>query len=262
MQVAQRWIVAALRHARFLALADLNEAITPLLDRLNQRPFRKRRDACRASLFEQLDRPALRPLPVERYVFAQWKKVRPNIDYHVEIERHYYSVPYQLVGVELEARYTASTVEIFYHGVRVASHHRGLIPHAATTLNDHRPKSHQAHVEWTPSRLIHWAGNIGPATAELVQIILESKPHPEMGYRACLGIMGLAKTYIAARLEAASQRALLLRAHSYQSLKSILKRSLDRQIDLELEQVEKPGPQHDNIRGATYYDAPPTAFLQ
>jgi len=187
VQIAQRWIVAALRHSRFFALADLNEAIEPLLERLNQRPFRKRRDACRASLFEQLDPPALRPLPVERYILAQWKKVRPNIDYHVEIERHYYSVPYQLVGEELEARYTAATVEIFYHGVRAASRHRGLAPHLATTLHDHRPKSHQAHLEWTPSRLIHWAETIGPATAQLVQIILESKPHPEMGYRACLG---------------------------------------------------------------------------
>jgi transposase len=218
VQVAQRWIVAALRHTKFFSLADLNEAIAPLLDRLNQRPFRKRRDACRASLFQQLDQPALKPLPVERYILAQWKKVRPNIDYHVEIERHYYSVPYQLVGVELEARYTAATVEIFYHGVRVASHRRGLVPHLSTTLHDHRPKSHQAHLEWTPSRLIHWAGTVGPATAQLVQTILESKPHPEMGYRACLGIMSLAKTYTTARLEAASQRALLLRAHSYQSL--------------------------------------------
>jgi transposase len=261
VQIAQRWIVAALRHTKFFALADLNEAIAPLLDRLNQRPFRKRREACRASLLEQLDRPALKPLPAERYVLAQWKKVRPNIDYHVEIERHYYSVPHQLVGVELEARYTAATVEIFYHGVRVASHRRGLVPHVATTLPEHRPKSHQAHLEWTPSRLIQWAGTVGTATAQVVQIILQSKPHPEMGYRACLGIMGLAKTYTAARLEAASQRALLLRAHSYQSLKSILKRSLDRQTELELE-VEKPGPQHDNIRGATYYDPPPTSFVQ
>jgi transposase len=136
-----------------------------------------------------------------------------------------------------------------------------LIAHAATTLHDHRPKSHQAHLEWTPSRLIHWAAGVGPATAELVRIILESKPHPEMGYRACLGIMGLAKTYTAARLEAAGQRALLLRAHSYPSLKSILKRSLDRQTVLDLE-VEKPGPKHDNIRGARYYDSPPTSLLQ
>ena len=226
VQVAQRWIVAALRHTKFTALAELNEAIAPLLDRLNRRPFRKRRDACRASPFQQLDQPARRPLPVERYVLAQWKKVRPNIDYHVEIERHYYSVPYQLVGQELEARYPATTVEIFYHGVRVASHRRGLVAHAATTLHAHRPKSHGAHLEWTPSRLIHWGARVGPATAELVRIILESKPHPEMGYRACLGIMGVAKTYPAARLEAASQRALRLRAHSYPSLKSILKVSV------------------------------------
>ena len=262
VQITQRWIVAALRHTRFFALADLNEAIAPLLERLNQRPFRKRRDSCRASLFDQLDRPALRPLPKERYILAQWKKVRPNIDYHVEIEQHYYSVPYQLVGlIELDARYTAATVEIFLHGVRVASHRRSFLSHAATTVHEHRPKSHQAHLEWTPSRLIHWAGTVGPATADLVRIILESKPHPEMGYRACLGIMGLAKTYTAVRLEAASQRALRLCAHSYQSLKSILKRSLDRQTELELE-VEKPGPQHDNVRGAKYYDPPATSFLE
>ena len=152
-------------------------------------------------------------------------------------------------------------MEIFYHGVRVASHRRGLVAHAATTLHEHRPKSHQAHLEWTPSRLIDWAGTVGPATAELMRIVLEGKPHPEMGYRACLGIMGLAKTYTAARLESASQRALLLRAHSYQSLKSILKRSLDRQTELELD-IEKPGPQHDNVRGAAYYDPPSTSLLQ
>lgn len=260
VQLAQRWIIAALRHRKFFSLVDLNEAIAELLDRLNHRPFRKRPEVSRALLFEQLDRPALKPLRNERYVIAHWKPVRPNIDYHVEIERHYYSVPFQLVGQPLEARYTASTVEIFHRGVRVASHARSFAPYVATTLHEHRPKSHQAHLEWTPSRLIHWAASVGPATADVVRAILESKPHPEAGYRACLGILSLAKTYTAARLEAASQRALRLRIYSYQSLKSILKRSLDQQPLLEFDS-DKSGPQHDNVRGARYYD-PPNEFLQ
>jgi transposase len=184
-------------------------------------------------LFAELDRPALQPLPAERYEFAQWKTVRANIDYHVEVERHRYSVPYQLTGQQLEARFTATTVEIFHRGIRVASHVRSYTPYRATTISEHRPKSHQAHMEWTPSRLIHWAETVGPATANVVSTILESKPHPEMGYRACLGILRLAKGYSAERLEAASQRALLMGACSYRSLKSILSRSLDRQTTLE-----------------------------
>src|SRR5581483_9586800 len=246
VQIVERWIVAALRHQRFYSVAEINEAIVGLLERLNQRRFRKR-DGTRASLFAELDRPALQPLPQERYQLADWKSVRANIDYHVEIDRHYYSVPYQLVGQLLEARFTATTIEIFHRGVRVASH-------------PHSPKSHQAHLEWTPSRLIHWAESVGPATAQIVRTILETKPHPEMGYRACLGILRLAKTYSNERLEAASQRALQLQAFSYQSLRSILKNSLDRQLSLEPDS-DKSGPRHENVRGADYYD-PPNTFLQ
>lgn len=261
VQLAQRWIIAALRRQKFFNLGDLNEAIMDLLDRLNGRCFRKRPDVSRTLLFQQLDRPALQPLPAQTYVIAHWKPVRPNIDYHVEIERHYYSVPFQLVGQPLEARYTALTVEIFHRGARVASHVRSYAAYAATTIHQHRPKSHQAHLEWTPSRLINWAATVGPATAEVVRTILESKPHPEAGYRACLGILSLAKTYSALRLESASRRALLLRVYSYQSLKSILKRSLDQQPLLELES-DPPGPHHDNIRGPHYYDQPRNEFLQ
>jgi transposase len=261
VQVAQRWIVAALRHRKFFSLADLNEAIANLLEGLNARPFRKRSDTSRTILFEQLDRPALKPLPIEGYVVAHWKPVRPNIDYHVEIERHYYSVPFQLVGQQLDARYTAMTVEIFHRGMRIASHARSYVPYTATTNHQHRPKSHQAHLEWTPSRLINWAGTVGPATAEVVRAILERKPHPEAGYRACLGILSLAKTYSAARLEAASQRALHLEVYSYPSLKSILKRSLDQQPFLDVD-CDRSGPHHGNIRGPHYYDPPPHEFLQ
>jgi len=203
----------------------------------------------------------MRPLPPQRYELAHWKVVRANIDYHIDIDRHYYSVPYQLAGQELEARYTGTTVEVFHRGIRVASHVRSLVPYQATSLAEHRPKSHQAHLEWTPSRLIGWAEKLGAATGAVVRTILENKPHPEMGYRACLGIMSLAKTYGAARLEAASQRALLLGACSYQSLKSILKHSLDHQTMLELNE-EKCGPNHDNVRGPHYYDPPSGELLQ
>jgi transposase len=257
--VAERWIIAALRHRKFFSLAELNEAIAGLLERLNHRPFRKR-EGSRASLYAELDRPALQPLPAERYVMAEWKTVRASIDYHVEVDRHYYSVPYQLAGQQLEARSTTTTVEIFHGGKRIASHVRSGAAYRHTTIKEHMPKSHQAHLEWTPSRLIHWGESVGPATAQVIRIVLESKPHPEMGYRACLGIMRLAKTYSAARLEAASQRALQLQACSYQSLKSILKRSLDRQTTLASE-AGKSGPAHENVRGPHYYD-PPTTLIQ
>ena len=252
--VVQRWILAALRHRKFLSIGELNEAIAELLQRLNQRPFRKR-EGTRASLFAALDQPALKPLPVERYTAAEWKSCRANIDYHVEVDRHYYSVPYQLVGQQLEARATYSTVEIFRRGVRIASHVRSASPYRHSTQPDHRPKSHQAHLDWTPSRLVHWAETIGPATAQLVRTILESKPHPEMGYRSCLGIMRLLKAYSKERLEAASRRAVELRACSYQSLQSILKHSLDQQTLLDTE-PKKPGPHHGNVRGSRYYDLP------
>jgi transposase len=257
--LAERWIVAALRHRRFSSLAEVNEAVAELLEKLNRRPFRKRQGS-RESLFAELDRSALQPLPNERYVLAYWKTVRASIDYHVEVDRHYYSVPYQLAGQKLEARSTVVTVEIFLQGRRVASHTRSSAAYRHTTVSAHMPKSHQAHLEWTPSRLIHWAEGIGPATAELVRTILERKPHPEMGYRACLGILSLEKIYGKQRLEAASQRAVQLQAFSYQSLKSILKRSLDRQLMLDPEAVA-PGPRHENLRGPLYYD-PPTKLVQ
>ncbi|MGI8405006.1 MAG: IS21 family transposase [Thermomicrobiales bacterium] len=257
--IVERWILAALRHRKFFAVAELNEAIEELLGHLNSRRFRKR-DGTRASLFAAMDRPALQPLPSEPYVLAEWKTVRANIDYHVEIDRHYYSVPYQLAGQQLEARYTATTIELFHAGKRIASHIRSAMEYRHTTVHEHMPKSHRAHLEWTPSRLIHWGESVGTCTAEVIRAILAGKPHPEMGYRACLGILRLAKTYSNQRLEAASERALQLQACSYSSLRSILKRSLDRQTTLDLE-PDKPGPRHHNVRGSGYYD-PPTTLLQ
>ena len=252
--VVERWIVAALRHRKFFHFAELDEAIRELLERLNQRPFRKR-EGSRTSLFESLDRPALQPLPQERYQFGIWQTARVNIDYHVEVDRHWYSVPYQLTGQQVEVHLSAATVEIFHQGVRVASHARSWVPYQATAVHEHRPKSHQKHLEWTPSRLTQWAASVGPATAGVCQRILDSKPHPEMGFRSCLGILRLAKQYSPTRLEAAAERALALNACSYRSLKSMLERGLDR-LPVEPTPPSRPPVEHDNIRGADYFDNP------
>jgi len=252
VQVVQRWIVAALRKRKFFSLAELNQAIQELLVRLNDRPFRKR-EGSRRSLFESLDQPALRPLPTQRYEYGDWETHRVNIDYHVAFDHHWYSVPYQLTQQEVEVRATATMVEIFHRGVRVASHARSQVPHAATTVNDHRPKAHQRHLEWTPSRLVDWAKTIGAATAELLDRIMASKRHPEQGYRSCLGILRLAQQYSNQRVEAAARRAIALHACSYQSIKSILACHLDSQA---IEPAAEPRPplDHPNIRGSEYFD--------
>jgi transposase len=250
--LVERWILAALRKRRFFSLAELNQAITELLDRLNHHRFRKL-EGNRAERFATIDRPALRPLPVEAYTFAEWKKVRVNIDYHIEIERHYYSVPYTLLHRELDVRYTAMTVEIFHRGQRIASHARSSKVGGHTTNDAHRPKSHQRYLEWTPERLVRWASTVGPFTAALVDKILQSRPHPEQGFRSCLGILRLGRTYGSDRLEAASTRACNLNACSYQSVKSILNTGLDRQLQAELP-LDRPPIQHTNIRGTDYFN--------
>ncbi len=254
VQVVERWIVAALRKRQFNSLGELNQVIGELLERINRRAFRKR-SGSRLSLFESPDRPALKLLPVERYEFGEWKTARVNIDYHIEVERHYYSVPYQLVGKRVEVRLAARTIEIFHQGRRVASHPRSREPYRQTTVHEHRPKSHQQHLEWTPSRLIDWARHVGASTAKVFEKILESKPHPEMGYRSCLGILRLSKIHSPERVEAASRRALHFDACSYQSLKSILASGLDRQ-PLEESPPERSPVEHNNIRGAEYFDPP------
>src|SRR5262249_34254859 len=217
VQVVQRWIVAALRKRKFFSVAEANQAIGELLVRLNERPFRKR-SGNRATLFTQLDRPALKPLPATRYQFGEWKTARVNIDYHIEVERHFYSVPYALVHQEMDVHLTADTVEILHRGVRVASHVRCWEPGKATTLAEHRPKSHQKYLGRTPSRLIDEAQQVGPCTGQLVEAILGAKRHPEMGFRSCLGILRLAKTYSAERMEAAARRCLRARAYNCQSM--------------------------------------------
>jgi transposase len=254
--LAQRWILAALRHRRFFALAELNAAIRELLERLNTRPMQKL-GVSRRLLFEQLDRPALRPLPLTPYEFAVWTNCGVNIDYHIEVAHNYYSVPYQLLHQRVErveARLTATMVEIFLHGRRIASHRRLPGRGQASTQPEHMPHAHRAHAEWTPSRLIAWAAKTGPATAQVVTEILASRPHPEQGYRACLGLLRLGKRYGAARLEAACVRARHLGAPRYRTVQNILTTGLD-QVPLD-EPVPPPVlPVHPNLRGADYYAA-------
>jgi transposase len=257
VQVVQRWIVAALRKRKFFSLAEVNQAIAELLVRLNQRPFRKR-EGSRATLFAQLDQSALKPLPATRYQFGEWETARVNIDYHIEVERHYYSVPYALVHQKVDVHLTGETVEVIHRGVRVASHVRSYLRGKATTLTEHMPKAHQKYVGRTPSRLIEDAQQIGPYTGQLVEAILAAKRHPEQGYRSCLGILRLAKTYAAERMEAAARRCLRARAYNCQSMDSILKKQLDR-LPLPGDPPIQPAVNHENIRGADYFDSPPEA---
>jgi transposase len=254
VQVAQRWILARLRNRVFFSLAELNAAITELLDELNARTM-KTYGASRRALFEHLDRPALRALPQAHFEVADWKAVRANIDYHVDYDGHYYSVPYPLREEQgLEVRATQTTVEIFHHGERVASHARSHHKGRHTTTPEHMPSAHRAHAEWTPSRLVGWGKTIGAETGLLVEAILADRPHPEQGYRSCLGILRLSKRYGADRLEAACARARAAGARSYRHVDSILRHGLDR-IDHDTA-TSSPADGivvHANIRGSRYY---------
>ena len=251
VQLAQRWIVAALRHHKFFSLEELNAAIRELLDKLNRRPFRKR-EGSRATVFEAVDKPALKPLPTEAFDLSEWSRARVNIDYHVVFDSNLYSVPYNLVQELVEIRSTPTTVEILHKGTRVASHLRSRGRGQTVTNEEHRPKSHRAHLEWPPSRMVHWAQTIGPNTAELFERIMNDKPHPEMGYRGCLGIIRLAGKYSAQRVEAAAERALLTGACRYKSVESILKNSLDQAPPSS--PTPASTPPHDNIRGSEYFE--------
>lgn len=253
VQVVERWILAALRHRTFVGLGELNAAIAEALEDLNRRPLQKL-GVSRRELYERLDRPALRPLPPERYVYAEWKKARASIDYHVEVERNHYSVPYTLAREEVEVRITRTTVEVFHRGRRVASPMRAYGVGRYVTDPQHMPAAHRAHREWSPSRLLDWASGIGPHTAELVRTLLASRPHPEQGYRACLGLMRLGRHYGPERLEAACARALRLHAVSFRSVQSILEHGLDRQ-PLDLDAPEAGLGPHPHVRGPHYYAA-------
>ena len=254
VQIVERELLAPLRHHRFTSLADLNEALRERLDALNDRPFQKL-PGTRRALFEATDRPALRPLPATRYEYAEWRTAKVNIDYHIAVEKHCYSVPYALVRATVDVRLTATMCEILHHGTRVAAHVRRHTPGGYSTDPTHRPKSHTRHLEWTPSRLVRWGESIGVATGAVVAHILEHKPHPEQGYRACLGLLALGKRYGDTRLEAAAQRAHATGAMTYRSLHSILTRGLDQSPPDAIEATTHVPATHDNVRGAAYYAA-------
>ena len=251
VQVVERWILARLRNRQFFNLRQLNETIAELLIKLNNRAFQKL-PGCRKQLFESLDKPALKPLPMQPYPYAEWKIAGVNIDYHIEVDRHYYSVPHLLIGKKIDVRITETTIECFYKSKSVASHIRSYQKGQHTTIKEHMPKSHQQWAKWNPQRFINWAAKIGPHTAQLIEVILNSRKHPQQGFRSCLGILRLAKSYDDQRLEAACQRALTIGGTSYKSVASILKYNLDQKPLLGQTRSEV-AIDHENIRGAHYY---------
>jgi transposase len=250
--VSKRWILAVLRHRTFFSLAELNVAIRELLEALNTRAMRKLKKS-RRQVFDEVDRPAAASLPERPYQYAEWQKVRVNIDYHVEVDRHYYSVPFRLLREQLDVRLTATTVEAFHRGERVAAHVRSFVPHKHSTLPEHMPPAHRRYAEWTPSRMLDWAAKTGPSTARLAETILSSKAFPEQGYRAVLGILRLGRHYGAERLEAACGRAVRFGTCSYRSVNAILARGLDAQAQNHDVADQSALPFHENIRGGEYY---------
>ncbi len=249
--IVERWILARLRNQRFFSLAELNEAIARLLKDLNDRAFKKL-PGNRRELFAATDQPALRSLPAIPYEFAQWKLARVNIDCHIEADGHYYSVPYRHLRQQVDVRLTASVVEVFAKGKRVASHGRSFARGRHTTVAEHLPAQHQRYLDWSPERLSHWAGKIGPSAQALIEVILATREHPQQGYRVCLGILRLAKAHGDDRLEAACARALAVKATSYRSIESMLKTGMDKK-PLPVEPVQTPLPLHENVRGPDYY---------
>ena len=250
VQIVGRWVLARLRNRRFFSLAALNEAIHGLLFELNNRMLRGW-GRSRRELFDEIDRPALTPLPDEPYEYAEWKRCRVNLDYHIEIAKHYYSVPYSLLRQEVEARITQRTVEIFLRGKRVASHLRSLLPHRPTTVAEHMPSSHRRYRDWTHERIRCEAAKVGPDADTLIDVIVRSRPHPEQGFRSAIGILGLVKRYGAERVDAACARALLLNVRSYKSVAAILKNGTDKTAP---PTQDAPVLLHPNIRGRGYYN--------
>ena len=254
VQIAQRWIVARLRHQRFFCLADLNVAIAILVTEINARTMRSFR-ASRAELFAELDRDKLAELPAQPYVFARWKRCRVAPDYHVEIDGHWYSAPFRLIRELVDVRIAERTVEIFHKGQRIASHALAPNRRGHTTIADHMPSAHRRHGQWTPQGLIAAGEKVGPATAAFFQAVIEDRPHPEQGFRTCLGVLSLVKSYGKARVDAACQRGIAIKARSVASIRSILKNGLDRAfLDADPDPETHRQPlNHRNIRGQGYF---------
>jgi transposase len=252
VQQVQRWVLAPLRERTFFSLAEANEAIASAVDALNSK-LMKGPGLSRRELFEKEDLPAMRPLPERRYSYAEWKRMKLGPDYHVEVEGHLYSAPFQLVGELLEVRFSLATVEIFHGGKRVASHVRSLARRGFTTFENHMPERHRRQAEWTPERMLRWAASVGPNASAFAEALLASREHPEQGYRSLLGILRLEKQFDSERLDAACKRALANGALSYKSVRSIL----ERRLEASPEQASLPSlPSHVNIRGGAFYSHP------
>jgi transposase len=249
--IIERWLLGRLRHRQFYSLGELNQAIGEMLAEINERRSLRRLGVSRRQPFEELDRPALGPLPAEPYVYAEWRLRRAGLDYHVDVDGHYYSVPHRFAREELDVRLTARTVEVFRKGERIAAHLRNSGNHKHTTLPEHMPSSHRRFADWTIERISREASAIGASTATLCGLILENRPHPEQGFRACLGIVRLAKAFGRERVEAACLRALEIEARTYGSVKSILDNNLDALV---LKRTpDSASILHPNIRGPRYY---------
>ena len=247
-----RWILAKLRKRIFFDLSELNRAIRILLEELNTRPFKDGRPGSRKDLFLSREKDALQPLPVTRFELARWKKAKVHLDYHVEVDRHFYSVPYALIHQEVRIRITETVVEVFHHGERVASHKKDLAPGRHTTLSAHMPGSHQAVSNWSPERFLEWAGRVGSATRQVVEALLSSRRHPQQAYRSCLGLLSLARKDSPSTLEHACQRALTLGVCSYREVRVLMESASSRKTSSEASRSHPPRT-HDNIRGASYY---------
>jgi transposase len=247
--LAERWILAVLRNRTFFSIEELRTAVGELVDRLNDRPMKKLGKS-RRQLFEEIERASLRPLPPTPYEYAEWSRPRVNIDYHVEVDHHYYSVDHDLIGQRVDVRATSMTVEIFRRGLRITSHLRSYRKHTHTTKPEHMPRRHREYAEWTPERMRGWAESLGPHTAALAGAIMERRRHPEQGFRAVMGLIRLRDRYPIERIERAAARALKRGATNYQSMVSILANNLDAVED---EPHEAPLPVHQNIRGPGYY---------
>ena len=250
--IAERWLLGRLRHRPFYSLAELNTAVAEFCRRLNDERVIRRLGQTRRQLLETVERQALKPLPAEPYVLAQWRIRRVGIDYHVEVENHFYSVPHRHARAEVDARFTARTVEVFLRGERIAVHRRGSGDGKHTTVADHMPSSHRRYADWTIERISREADAIGPSVSVLCTLILERRPHPEQGFRACLGILRLARSVSTGRLDAAAARAIEIGALTYGSVKSILDNKLDRHT-ADPSGAEYAPIRHRNIRGGGYF---------
>ena len=250
VQTVENWLIAPLRKRQFFSIAEINAALWERLEELNTRPM-QHFEKSRREMFEELDKPVLRPLPQIAFEIAEWKRIKVGIDYHVVFNKHYYSVPYKLIKKEMDIRATEHVVEVFYKTRRVSSHKRDDTPGRHSTHPEHMPEAHRRYAEWNPERFCKWAGRIGDFTSELVNQIFSSRRHPEQGYRSCLGLMRLETRYGKERVEAAAKRALFFGYYSYKGVKNILDAGLDK-VDLE-EPVGSVGKSHANIRGTKYY---------